>query len=152
MKMGGNRQNYFELCSIQARVQLLREVFPPTSPFNLSAIKHFVKESVFGGKGGGTFQHKTCAIWLNLLLELSVMELSMVCCNQIKIEITDENQPGPKQLLLNTFCKGCPSKDTEYTLDQNVSLTFLLPKAILTVQLRFLWWMLSKWQPASRRI
>ena len=62
MKMGGNRQNYFELCSIQARVQLLREVFPPTSPFNLSAIKHFVKESVFGCKGGGTFQHKTYAI------------------------------------------------------------------------------------------
>ena len=67
------------------------------------------------------------------------MELSMVRCNQIKIEITDENQPEPKkQLLLNAFCKGCPSKDTEYTLDQNVSLTFLLPKAILTVQLRFL--------------
>ena len=66
------------------------------------------------------------------------MELSMVCCNQIKIEITDENQPGPKQLLLNAFCKGCPSKDTEYTLDQNVSLTFLSQKAVITVQLRFL--------------
>ena len=66
------------------------------------------------------------------------MELSMVRCNQIKIEITDENQPGPKQLLLKAFCKGRPSSDTEYTLDQNVSFTFLLPKAILTVQLRFI--------------
>ena len=60
------------------------------------------------------------------------MELSMVRCNQIKIEITDENQQGPKQLLLNGFCKVRPSKDTEYTMDQNVSLTFHLPKAILT--------------------
>ena len=66
------------------------------------------------------------------------MELSMVRCNQIKIEITDENQPGPEQLLLNAFCKGRPSSDTEYTLDQNVSLTFLSQKAVITVQLRFL--------------
>ena len=66
------------------------------------------------------------------------MELSMVRCNQIKIEITDENQLGPEQLLFIAFCKGYPSKDTEYTLDQNLSLTFLLPKAILSVQLRFI--------------
>ena len=66
------------------------------------------------------------------------MELSMVRCNQIKIAITDENRPGPKQLLLNAFCKWCPFNDTEYTLDQNVSLTFHLPKVILTVQLRFI--------------
>ena len=114
--------------------------------------KAFRERKCFWLQGRGDVSTKTCAIWLNLLLELSVMELSMVRCNQIKIEITDENQPGPEELLLNAFCKGCPSKDTEYTLDQNVSLTFLLPKAILTVQLRFLWWMLSKWQPASRRI
>ena len=38
------------------------------------------------------------------------MELSMVRCNQIKIEITDENQPGPKQLLLNAFSKGAHLK------------------------------------------
>ena len=51
------------------------------------------------------------------------MELSMVRCNQIKIEITDENQPGPKKLPLNAFCKGCPSKDTGSKCFLNFSLT-----------------------------